>query len=161
MRFLIDKGANFRQINDDGDTLLHLAAVSCATASCEILLEAGLSANAINKEGITPLHLAAASGFSSICEILAAHGANLDSTDLTKGNTALHEAAMNGYREACETLLQLGANPRIKNQTGRLPQEIIPSGRQDLLALFERYQMLANVSNHQENQIDLSPSLWL
>ena len=68
----------------------------------------------------TPLHKAVTYKQHEIMELLVAHGADMNSTDIT-GMTPLHVAAMLGRRDEAAWLLAHGADPGIEDHYGDTP----------------------------------------
>ncbi|XP_014274864.3 poly [ADP-ribose] polymerase tankyrase-1 [Halyomorpha halys] len=108
---------------------LHQAAKKVEYNSIADLCAEGVDPNVadIDNNGYTPLHLAAAKG-RVILLLLARCSANLNAKDFD-GNTPLHIAVINDLPWSADLLLMLGANPNIKNNEGKLPQELVTSGK--------------------------------
>nr|XP_024218502.1 tankyrase-1-like [Halyomorpha halys] len=81
----------------------------------------------INNNGYTPLHLAASKGISTLIA-LARCSANLNAKDFD-GNTPLHIAVIKDYFWSADILLILGANPNVKNNEGKIPQDLVTSDK--------------------------------
>jgi ankyrin repeat protein len=78
VKMLLDRNANPRTIDDDGNTPLHVLAGSDAEqpiASMRMLLAAGAAINAKNKNGETPLKLALDANNQPVANYLKEHGA--------------------------------------------------------------------------------------
>lgn len=126
VRTLINKDPGAVQAyDDDGFTLLHLAAREGRTEVLGLLLEKGapVSARSRDGEGVMPLHLAAARGRGGCVELLLDNGADINITDrlVSDGRrfrriTALGFAVYNGHDELVELLINRGAevNPTLK-----------------------------------------------
>jgi hypothetical protein len=65
----------------EGNTALHVAAVSGNDGGCELLVAAGASVDARNARGETPLHMAASGGLTFTVNTLLRLGANTAITD--------------------------------------------------------------------------------
>lgn len=89
-----------------------------------------------NSEGHTLLHLATILGFHRLVDCLVKHDTPLDLKD-RNGFTALHFASMYGRVAAARLLLESGAGTFLRNNTGRLAQDIARQRDQaDVAALF-------------------------
>ncbi|MDC0711685.1 ankyrin repeat domain-containing protein [Stigmatella sp. ncwal1] len=100
-------GASLESRNEDGQGLLHLAAMVDDAPLVKALLGLGLSASAVDGESATPLHLAAEKGAVSCISVLVKGGAPVDALD-ENGRTALFNARS---PEVAQALLDSGANP--------------------------------------------------
>jgi ankyrin repeat protein len=89
---LIDKGASFDVTDEDGETLLHIAAERGHDRIAALLVEKGLDVNARNNDGGTPLHKAAGMGDFETTSMLVEHGADVRAVSEYK-DTPLHRAA--------------------------------------------------------------------
>ena len=85
--------ASIDQTDEQGNTLLHLAAASGRNAVAQYLAARMKDINAPNGEGETPLHLAAARGKSESERFLVESGADGAARD-RHGRTPLHHACM-------------------------------------------------------------------
>ncbi len=126
VRALLEKDPEaVRVYDDDGFTLLHLAAREGREEILGFLLEKGapVSARSRDGEGAMPLHQAAARGYRGCVELLLANGADINAMDrhISDGHrfrrfTALCFAVHNGHYELVELLINRGAevNPTVK-----------------------------------------------
>ena len=95
----------------------------------ELLLGRGASLDDRDTRGQTALHCAARSSQDAVVVFLTEqcrpgdHHLYVNRRDL-KGSTALHLAAGYGSSATICTLLENGADPRMKNQAGRLAEDI-------------------------------------
>ncbi|MDP0588116.1 MAG: ankyrin repeat domain-containing protein [Candidatus Endonucleobacter bathymodioli] len=139
LQFLIQKGANPNEIDEDGNRPLHLAASRLPSTTTNVqnfvsifesLITAGADVNCKNEKGFTPLLAIASqhyflskersSAIERICSMLLRNGANIDIVDHDTGNTALLYATQNGILCIVDCLLAHGANREIKNHDGLL-----------------------------------------
>ena len=70
---LLNSSLNFNanvEVDQNGNTLLYLAAENGEKEIAELLIEKGADVNKENKAGSTPLHLAAENGKKEIAELL-------------------------------------------------------------------------------------------
>lgn len=59
IKTLLSKGANHAEVNEKGQTALHIAAQCAAIEATKALLGGGADVNAADIDGDTPLHIAA------------------------------------------------------------------------------------------------------
>lgn len=117
-RILEHTSANVAKIQDqDGQTLLHLAAGQNQTSIAKRLIELGVNLNAKNHVGYTPLHEAVRDGHRECTELLLKSGADTTITDNNE-NTALETAIYFGYLELAKLLVSNGAVPDIFTASG-------------------------------------------
>eukprot|EP01113_Clastostelium_recurvatum_P038406 TRINITY_DN5749_c0_g1_i2.p1 TRINITY_DN5749_c0_g1~~TRINITY_DN5749_c0_g1_i2.p1 ORF type:complete len:273 (+),score=49.51 TRINITY_DN5749_c0_g1_i2:149-967(+) len=76
--YLLEKGADVRQVIADGSTPLHLAITARHAPISTMLLDHGCDPNMGNPTGFTPLHLACLVNDPSIITLLIARGARND-----------------------------------------------------------------------------------
>jgi ankyrin repeat protein len=110
--------------NEDGNTILHLAAQFSSYKTVKLLIEKGAEINAKNAKGETPLHRAAYRGkVRNVKEIVKA-GGDVNARD-NDGSTPLHYAAMLGSRGnikgAIKELIKGGAEINAQNNKQRTP----------------------------------------
>jgi len=104
LRLLLEKGASTSWVDEDGNTLLHLAARDGDEAKAQLLLEQKVSPNLHNESGERPLHLAAGAGHYKVCDALLRNGAEVIVKD-HRGQTPLHVAAK--YQNICVMIMSL------------------------------------------------------
>ncbi|GLG94304.1 Transient receptor potential channel pyrexia [Gryllus bimaculatus] len=99
---------------EEGDTSLHLAALTGDVLKVRQLLCSDSGRNLINARmrpfGATPLRLASSAGNVECMQELLKNGAYVDLVDI-KAQTPLFVAVYNNKLESCELLLKSGANP--------------------------------------------------
>ncbi|XP_067648836.1 kinase D-interacting substrate of 220 kDa-like [Haliotis asinina] len=103
-RFLIRKGANKSQVDNDGNNILHWACKGGHVGMEECILP-HYRIN-INNKKVTPLVQAAFRGYRDVCEFLACMGANVSQVD-DDGDSILHWACKGGYLGMVKYLLSL------------------------------------------------------
>ena len=82
VRKWIEKGENVSQLDDYGNTALHLAAEKGLRGVCKVLLDAGADVNQRNASvGWAAVHYAAYEGHADVLRMLIAHGAIPDIED--------------------------------------------------------------------------------
>ncbi|KAK3421851.1 hypothetical protein EUGRSUZ_G02461 [Eucalyptus grandis] len=109
--------------NEDGRSLLHVAASAGHAEIVDILSDADQSTSVINskdEEGWAPLHSASSIGNEQIVEILLRKGADVNLKN-DGGRTGLHYAASKGWLKVAETLISHGANINAKDKVGSTP----------------------------------------
>lgn len=132
LSYVIGNGKNIDEIDTNGNTTLHIAAVY-EPSWCKLLLDAGADPTRRNHDGLTPLHLAARCKQSnSVGMLLAAINDRLGDTASEElavinaqvatssynvyepfGVTALFYACQSGRPESVKLLLDAGADPNI------------------------------------------------
>ncbi|MBI5508446.1 MAG: ankyrin repeat domain-containing protein [Deltaproteobacteria bacterium] len=103
--------------DEDGLTLLHLAAQDGATSTVAALLAQAAPIEARDRFDRTPLHWAAISGHKAAARLLVDRGANLEARAYYD-MTPLLVAALAGEAELVELLLGRGANLDARNMYG-------------------------------------------
>ncbi|CAN0150269.1 unnamed protein product, partial [Ectocarpus fasciculatus] len=129
-RQLLQRGAIVTDSSPGGQTALHWAAWTNASA-IDLLVEAG--ANLEAKGGIdkkTPLHFAAGQGGNAAAiEALARHGADVHAQEKHSGRTPLHIAARNCQFECSwetvDALLKAGADETRLDYQGQTPLDFL------------------------------------
>lgn len=102
--------------NEQGDSLLILAAYHGHREVVRLLLEAGADTEIVNDRGQTALGAAAFRGDASIVQSLLRHGAQVDSPP--GGRTAFMIAAMFNRVEIMQLLRAHGADPWVRDGSG-------------------------------------------
>jgi len=114
---LLAKGADINARNNEGDTMLLLAASSGKKDIVEWLLAQGADVNAKGKDEETPLHRAAYSGQKDIAELLLAQGADVNARNREE-RPPLRMAVGKGSKGIAELLLAKGADVNAVDQYG-------------------------------------------
>jgi ankyrin repeat protein len=106
---IIDCGADVDNMDCNGWTALHHAAVIGDPENSKILIESGANVNAFSNSKKTPLHFAALNGHSDVLRLLLESGGDIEC--LTDDYcTPLHLAARKGQIECVHYLLHSNAN---------------------------------------------------
>lgn len=113
-RILLNRGADWAAVSDDGAAALHIATTNGNLAATDLLLEAGADVEAAMSTalGSRPLHLAADGGHSEVVRVLIEAGADPNSRR-SDGVTPLFAAMYQGHIDATRELLRAGANPLL------------------------------------------------
>jgi ankyrin repeat protein len=106
--------------NNDGKTLLHLAAGNESLDIVTLLIECGCDINQLSADGITPLFDATKAGQTLIVQRFLDLGADVNRAD-TLVDTPLVIAAANDYLEIIDILLQAGADVNKPGVNGDTP----------------------------------------
>jgi ankyrin len=106
--------------DNDGNTVLHLAAMANDVPILKELLSNYPDPNAQDHSGRTPLHLSCGNGDSTVVEELLASKAEVNITD-QYGNSPLHYALLNDRAGIASILLDKGAEINGKNLSGNMP----------------------------------------
>lgn len=122
---LIDAGADVNAADNDGRTVLILAASRGHGEIVDRLIDARADINAADNSDETALMLAASGGFDKIVKILIDADANVNAAD-KKGITALmfaieaaNEPNKHRYIEIVKLLIHAGANVRAADKAGK------------------------------------------
>ncbi|KAJ4136561.1 hypothetical protein NW768_004178 [Fusarium equiseti] len=121
---LIEKGPSMEINNNDGQTVLAVAAGDCNMDGVEILLRYGANPNPkpATGTGRTPLSSAARRGDTSIVRLLLATGADAClRRGLQRHTPPLLLAAKNDCEDVVEVLLQRGVDPEGVPEASRTP----------------------------------------
>ncbi|MFZ8864832.1 MAG: ankyrin repeat domain-containing protein, partial [Rickettsiales bacterium] len=105
------------QTNDNGSSLLSIAASVGHLTLVEDLITKGATIDHTNKWNNTALHLASARGFTQIVQLLIDRGISLNDQN-EDGNTALHLAVQKNHIEIVQTLIAAGAKLTLQNNVG-------------------------------------------
>ena len=116
MALFVERGADLRSVNQNGEQALQLAAWQGQKKAVEWLLERGAP---LNREGNNwgPLHYAVFNGHTELAKDLIARGAEVNAAS-PNGSTPLMMAAREGREELTKVLMESGADPRSKNDWG-------------------------------------------
>ena len=111
-------GGNPNDVDDNGRTGLHIAAINGNLQIAAILIKATARLDVKDPLGNTPLHLAAERNQVEMARLLLDVGAVVDPEN-RNGMTPLMIAASRGNIVIVQALLAKGANPRKGDFTGR------------------------------------------
>ena len=116
MALFIERGANPRRANRNGEQPLQLAAWNGHSEAVTWLLDHGAT---INREGNYwgALHYAVFNGHTALARLLIARGAQVNARS-PNGSTPLMMAAREGREHLVTDLLESGADPKLKSDWG-------------------------------------------
>jgi len=123
VELLIEVGASVDELNNEGFTLLHIAAREGSPAHYKLIklfLSKGVNKDARDSYGDTPMHYAA-NYWNTDCLRLLIEAHADHSIANNKRQTPLHNACWNGHDAGVLLLLQNGANIHAVNEDGRNP----------------------------------------
>lgn len=122
---LLQNGADFDAVDNDGDNALHIAVrEGHFSVVKELLTESQINAESINLKGRNPLHELCRSGkdnvAASICELFIECMPQypINAAELQQGNTPLLLAFMRGQAPLCKVLVKNGACLGAENKDG-------------------------------------------
>jgi len=126
-KFCAEHGNDVKAVDQDGNTLLHLAAgkENIDVAVVKFIVSRGIDVN-VKRVGYgdTPLYDAAFKGNVEIAKFLVSRGANVNARN-NAGETPLHRAAlMANTVEVIKFLISKGANANTKNNNGTTPLDV-------------------------------------
>lgn len=118
VRSALDQGLDVNQADEDGRTLLMMAAFDGHTDVVRLLLDHGAAPDQRDTVGRTALMYASTGPFPETVELLLDRGAAVDHADSHEGWTALMFAAGEGLEPVVELLLLRGADPTLRDGDG-------------------------------------------
>jgi ankyrin repeat protein len=135
---LLSRGARLDVTTEDGNTLLHYAAILSRGDLARFAIKHKLSLEAKNKKGETPLHCAV--GYlrpsEAVVEMILAANPDLGAKD-NEGRSPLHRAVIIGSVPAATALLDHQADPEARDNEGATPlHHAAKLGRDNMVALL-------------------------
>lgn len=119
--FLLEKGADFRIVNNIGESVLHSAVYSNDQSKLSLLIDkCKCDVNYQSFDGSTPLILATGLEKELIFFELISRGADVNLTD-AEGSTPLHIACALGRLDFVISLCEHGGNYWLKTKKGNFP----------------------------------------
>ncbi|XP_055354548.1 serine/threonine-protein phosphatase 6 regulatory ankyrin repeat subunit B-like isoform X2 [Paramacrobiotus metropolitanus] len=116
----LEAGAPVNARNFDGQTLLHIAALTSSKPGVELLHSYHANAELVDKYDRTPLHLAVEKGLDRMVDILTEKYPGSIHVRTKDGSTLAHIAALSGHPETVLTLLKKGVYLHMPNKSGAL-----------------------------------------
>lgn len=137
---LLGKGMDINQLDRNGRTALHLAALNESVDVVRALLDAGADVDIPDQRfGFRPLHFSARKGNAGVSELLVRYGADLDAQSL-RGETALHLAVINGHPAVVTILLKYLARVDICDSNDKTPLQYAEShGHTEIVGLIREH----------------------
>lgn len=135
LKLLQEHGASLTAADGNGDTPLHLAAMTGLRELVALLLPQFPDPDIRNQAGQTPLHLAAAAGREEIAGLLLARHATVDARD-AKGLTPLRLASDGQHQETILRLQKAGADINAAATDGTTALSAVLAGNEFDLAKF-------------------------
>lgn len=123
LKKLVPKGFNVNFVNDEGGTLLHVAAERGRHYAVKMLLDCGADVNIADSKGRTALHYAGYGGNVEVIKALLSAGADVNACDVD-GKHPLHFAVVACGAEAVVTLLMAGAQVDARRHDGATALEV-------------------------------------
>jgi len=145
-RRLLDGGADPETTDDDGRTLLMIAARDGHVGMAQLLLERGANINAVTNHGLSALMTAGRADRRDVVRLLIANGAEVNA-QTERGATALTLAAMRGAAGAAADLLEAGANPNLSGEMGPPTQWASSLGNIDILRMLIQHGAAVDAAN--------------
>lgn len=125
--------------DQDGSTLLHLAARTGQRDVAALLLAHKAEVDARCNDGNTPLHLAASTGKIDVAKLLLAHKANINARNVN-GDTPLYLAVSENQIDMTALLLASKANVNVKDNLDVSPlSKAGQNGNKDLVNLLRKH----------------------
>jgi len=134
---VIANGADVNQVDNHGNSVLHIAAQNGRAGIIEDLILNGADVNYGNNHQNTAIHLAAQNGWDEVAgHLLRAKKLKVNYKDL-HANTALHLAAQNGQLGVAEKLIEAGAKLNEGNAHGLIPLHLaVQNGFNEMTSLL-------------------------
>jgi ankyrin repeat protein len=135
--------SNMHMVDEEGQTLLHVAAAREQAEIVSYLVGLGADVNVQSKDGQTALHYAAIRQNMPIAAMLIERGADLSIVD-KHGNTPLWDAMSSSRKDydLVDFLLSRGADPNVMNRAGRsVASAAIERNSQALLKVLAKHQV--------------------
>ncbi|MEO8661213.1 MAG: ankyrin repeat domain-containing protein [Bryobacteraceae bacterium] len=138
---LLEMGVDANTRDEQGNTLLHNAALKGHHGIVLLLLQHGASISASSDAGTLPIHDAAVGGNGSVVKELLRRGADPQSTTKNTRETPLHLAACWGRTEVVRALIDVGAVQTATDAGGRTPLDCaIQNQHEDTVELLRNAQ---------------------
>ncbi|MGL9778991.1 MAG: ankyrin repeat domain-containing protein [Wolbachia sp.] len=137
VKYLVRKGADVNDTNEDGWTPLHCAVSEGELEVVRFLISKGANIHAKDNTsaGKKSIHVAAMEGCTNIVELFLSRGVDVDDPD-TEGRTSLYYAAWKGELDTVEFLVDKGANVHAKKNGGVKPIHAATDGHQEIIGFL-------------------------
>jgi ankyrin repeat protein len=135
---LIERGADLKAKNEDGQTPLHVASYRNHIETAKFLIELGADLEAEDDTGWTPLHWASDWNNIELAQLLIDAGADvMAKVGFGDRWTPLHRASCNRALEIVKLLIEAGADVEAKDDRGKTPLDVVRSN--EIRDLLEKY----------------------
>jgi ankyrin repeat protein len=169
MNYLCEQGCDVTVVTDEGQSILHLAAMSGSLKVMKLAMsQSGVDSHgkvriAIDVQdsfGATPFLISCAMGKVSVMEYLLEQGCNIFHRGGKEDrlNSALHLSVSGGHIEATRWLLDHGLDPKSPNESGQTPLDVSRlSGSQEVAEMLSDH--LSKYSSWDRLKAFLEPAL--
>ena len=123
VRFLIKKGANVSEQDDNGLSSIHIACREKNVDLVQELFAAGAKVNVKDNRGASPLQVSILRNSNNCALFLLRHGADVQVTD-KEGQSPLHYASEWETMDLVEALVAQGANVNLQDNEGDTPLHV-------------------------------------
>uniref|UniRef100_A0A094ZQX6 Death-associated protein kinase 1 n=1 Tax=Schistosoma haematobium TaxID=6185 RepID=A0A094ZQX6_SCHHA len=112
---------NFKNLDENGNSLMHIAVISKHLEIVRYLAEHNVPLYTVNKDGETPLHIAAKFGLLPIVDYIIDVGSNLLKFVDKNGNTPLHLACLTKHPDVALSLCNADGPLEVRNKDRKTP----------------------------------------
>lgn len=151
VRNAIANGANINEIDENGDSLLHVAAHTHNSDNLVTLIRLGANVNAVNLQKQTPYHYAVQKNDLVAVRTLVKRGADIHACDVDNRNALHYALAPNSAKGVIEYLLSIGVNVNHLDNSG------VPVSIQAFKADKEKFRVLVgmDIYGNPNTKVDL------
>jgi ankyrin repeat protein len=157
VRLLIEHGADVNSQDDEGSSLLHIAAQIGDHEAASLLLSHGAdvkatdSANAQDENRSTALHISSNNGDIDLVRLLLDNEAEVNHRD-KHGSTPLHLASAKGKHSVVKLLVERGAGVNALDNTNSTPLHLASSdGYYDVVVLLMKHGANVNARDSENS----------
>jgi hypothetical protein len=136
------------ELDDNGATLLHCAAMNGRTRSMNLVLSRGVDIFAKDKNGSTALHYALLRGQYEQARLLLDKGCNtVINSKNSVGMTVVHDCCYVGKKEGVILLIEYGGDINITDNYGRTPLQVYGTKPSDKIGPDQLSRWRSEVEN--------------
>lgn len=150
LKQMVDNGANWNICNNNGNTVLHLAAEGGNCKALKYFGSIGAKINIINKYRETPFHFLSLTrkNFEEMLCLLLCHGADINAKSKS-GNTPILEATFKGKLEMeLKQMVEKGADWKMRNKNGKSVLHLaVEGGNWEAFKYFVSIGANVNITN--------------